>query len=102
MPAMSAKEMARELGTDARTFRKFMRSITPKEEQPGQGKRWAFKGTKKEIDRFRKQFENWNVPRMTEAEGPGADVVDDEEIGLEAIQEEEDLLGEYIFDLEEE
>jgi hypothetical protein len=72
-----------------------LRSVTPKEDQPGQGKRWGFKGTKKEIEYYRKKFENWNVPRMTEAEGPGADVVDDEELGEQAIQEEEDLLGGY-------
>ncbi len=48
--------LAIELGTDARTARKFLRSITPKDEQPGKGSRWALKGTKTAIAAYRKQF----------------------------------------------
>src|SRR4051812_44851221 len=95
MPVMSAKEMARELGTDARTFRKFMRSTTPKDEQPGQGKRWQFKGTKKEIDALKKKFSTWNTPRVAESEGPGRDVIDENDEAMEELQAEEDALGPY-------
>ena len=48
--------LAIELGTDARTTRKFLRSITPKDAQPGKGSRWAIKGTKTEIAAMKKKF----------------------------------------------
>jgi len=42
-------ELALELGTDARTTRKFLRSITPRDEQPGEGRRaGAIKGDEDE------------------------------------------------------
>jgi hypothetical protein len=53
---LTPAELAAELGTDARTARKFLRSITPKDEQPGKGSRWALKGTKTAIAAYRKQF----------------------------------------------
>ena len=49
---LSAKELAIELGCDARTARKFLRDIVPPEEQPGQGGRWTF--TPKQAKRFRR------------------------------------------------
>ena len=49
-------ELATELGTDARTTRKFLRSITPRDEQPGKGSRWGIKGTKTNIAALRKQY----------------------------------------------
>jgi len=60
MPAaqqLSAKEVALELKTDARTLRKFLREITPKDDQPGQGGRWSF--TKGDVKKLTKQFETW-------------------------------------------
>ena len=53
---LTPADLAAELGTDARTARKFLRSITPKDEQPGKGSRWALKGTKTAIAGYRKQF----------------------------------------------
>ena len=53
---LTPADLAAELGTDARTARKFLRSITPKDEQPGKGSRWALKGTKTAIAAYRKQF----------------------------------------------
>lgn len=53
---LTPADLATELGTDARTARKFLRSITPKDEQPGKGSRWALKGTKTAIAAYRKQF----------------------------------------------
>lgn len=54
---LSAKEVALELKTDARTLRKFLREITPKDEQPGQGGRWTF--TKGDVKKLSKQFTTW-------------------------------------------
>jgi len=64
--ALSAKEAAIELGTDARTFRKFMRAITPKEDQPGQGNRYAIE--EKDLKKLRKQFSDWAKPKATSTE----------------------------------
>lgn len=41
MATITVAELATALDTDARTARKFLRSITPREEQPGKGSRWA-------------------------------------------------------------
>lgn len=59
--ALSAKEAARELGCDARTFRKFMRAITAKEDQPGQGNRYQIE--EKSIKKLKQRFEEWNKPK---------------------------------------
>lgn len=56
---ISTKEFAAHLSTDARTLRKFLRSITPKSEQPGKGSRWELAGTKTAIAKARKQFAAW-------------------------------------------
>jgi hypothetical protein len=58
---LTAKEAARELGTDARTFRKFMRAITPKEEQPGQGNRYSIEQRK--MRTLKQQFDEWAKPK---------------------------------------
>ena len=41
MAQITTAELALELDTDARTARKFLRSITPRDEQPGKGSRWV-------------------------------------------------------------
>lgn len=55
-PTMTPADLATVLGTDARTARKFLRTITPKDEQPGKGSRWSIKGTKTELTRLAKEF----------------------------------------------
>lgn len=41
MATINITDLATELNTDARSTRKFLRSIKPAEEQPGKGGRWA-------------------------------------------------------------
>ena len=41
MATTTPKEFAQKVNSDARTVRKFLRDITPKDEQPGKGSRWA-------------------------------------------------------------
>lgn len=55
-PILTPADLATELGTDARTARKFLRAITPRDEQPGKGARWAIKGTKTNIATMQKKF----------------------------------------------
>ncbi len=65
---LSAKQAARELGIDARTFRKFMRATTPKEEQPGQGNRYAIDAS--DIKALKKAYSEWTKPKQTEVPTP--------------------------------
>jgi transposase len=62
---MSAKEVAREFGVDARTFRKFMRAVLPKEDQPGQGNRYQIET--KQLKKLRKLFDEWHSPKPSKA-----------------------------------
>lgn len=127
--ALSAKEAAIELGTDARTFRKFMRSITPKENQPGQGNRYQIDDA--EIKKLKKRFADWSAPKVSEAPKNGdkpsttkkktkkakdAEAIDITEVDPDMIEdlaeesgpteaellalEDIDLLDEDIFDLD--
>lgn len=53
---MTPAELASELGSDARTTRKFLRSITPRDEQPGKGSRWAVEANARQLASLRKKF----------------------------------------------
>lgn len=66
MASMTTNEFATELGTDARTARKFLRSITPKDEQPGKGSRWVIEGNKRSLTQMRKRFNEWNAAQAEE------------------------------------
>lgn len=77
MAQITTTEFATALGTDTRTARKFLRSITPKDEQPGKGSRWVIEGNKKSITAMKKQFDAWTAehskpapaePEVTEPE----------------------------------
>jgi hypothetical protein len=54
MATINVTELAVELDTDARTARKFLRSITPKDEQPGKGSRWSIE--KREVRSMKSKF----------------------------------------------
>jgi hypothetical protein len=93
--SLSAKEAARELGTDARNFRKFMRAVTPKEDQPGQGNRYAI--PKKRIPKLKAQFEDWSKPKQKAAPTDEVDEdLTDEELEEAMISDDEDLLADEI------
>ena len=59
MATITVSDLATELNTDARTARKFLRSVTPSEEQPGKGGRWQIE--KKNLRSLKKQFETFLV-----------------------------------------
>jgi hypothetical protein len=54
---LTPAEIATEFDTDARTVRKFLRSVTPKDAQPGKGSRWAIE--KKQLRSLRSQYGKW-------------------------------------------
>jgi hypothetical protein len=60
MATMTPAEFAAEVNSDGRTVRKFLRSITPKDEQPGKGSRWALPAGKREVNKLSKQFREWS------------------------------------------
>jgi len=54
MATISVVDLATALETDGRTARKFLRSITPKDAQPGKGARWAIES--KQVASLQKKF----------------------------------------------
>lgn len=63
---MTTAQVAAELETDGRTLRKFLRATTPKDEQPGKGARWEIPGTKTNLNKLRKQFNEWHAAQADE------------------------------------
>jgi hypothetical protein len=74
MATITATALAEELNTTGREVRKFLRSITPKEDQPGKGSTWAIE--KKDIRSLRSKYTKW-----VEAKTPAPEV---EEVEVEA------------------
>lgn len=54
MAQITVADLATELNTDGRTARKFLRSITPKDAQPGKGSRWSIE--KRDVRSLKSQF----------------------------------------------
>lgn len=86
MSSMTPTEFAATVNSDGKTVRKFLRSITPKEEQPGKGSRWALPAGKREVTKLTKQFNEWSAKQAEEraaraqakAEEAAAAVVEEE------------------------
>lgn len=57
MATITVQDLATELNTDPRTARKFLRSVTPADSQPGKGSRWAIE--KRDIRSLRSKFTKW-------------------------------------------
>ena len=54
MATITVSDLALELDTDARTARKFLRSVTPADAQPGKGSRWEIE--KRDVRSLRSKF----------------------------------------------
>lgn len=75
MATITVSDLSTELGTDARTARKFLRSITPADAQPGKGGRWSIE--KREVRSMKSKFSKWvaevdekRASRETPADAP--------------------------------
>ena len=73
---LSALDLAAELNTTSREARKFLRSITPKEDQPGKGSRWEIK--KADLRSLRTKFRAYEEAQA-EAQAKRAEKVAQEE-----------------------
>ena len=87
MANMTTNEFATELGTDSRTLRKFLRSITPKDEQPGKGSRWVLEGNKRNINSMKKKFNEWSAAQAQEKADRAAKAAEE---ATNAVEETED------------
>lgn len=77
----SAKQAALRLGTDARTFRKFLRSSHCSFEAVGQGKRYEFEAT--ELKALKDEFQAWR----TYAESRRTTSTPKDTVPIEAVME---------------
>lgn len=57
MATITVTELAENLDTTPRTARKFLRSVTPEDKQPGKGGRWQIE--KRDIRSLKKKFEDF-------------------------------------------
>lgn len=80
MATRTVKEVALAFETDGRTLRKFLRSTTPKDEQPGKGNRWSIEA--KDVRKLRKGFDAWVAAKAEKAD----EVLEDED--TDAIEDE--------------
>jgi len=60
---LNITELSTELETTPRVARKFLRSVTPVEDQPGKGGRWEIQ--KGQLRKLRKQFEGFKESMRT-------------------------------------
>lgn len=91
MAQITTAEFAAELGTDTRTVRKFLRSITPKDEQPGKGSRWVLEGNKREMAKSKKQFAEWTAAQTAAAADRAAKKAEAAQAEVEEIEDDIEL-----------
>lgn len=82
---MTPTELATELSTDARTVRKFLRAITPRDAQPGKGSRWAVPANATELRKLNTRFAAWGAEQAALAAQRAAAKV---ETAAQAVDEE--------------
>lgn len=88
MATITVTDLALELDTDARTARKFLRSITDADAQPGKGSRWSIE--KRDVRSMKSKFTKFlaaadaarltrELARQATIDAPeDAEVIDDE------------------------
>lgn len=76
MAHISINELSEELNTTPRTARKFLRSVTPVEDQPGKGGRWQIE--KRALRSLKKQFATFEKEHMRMADEADVPETDEE------------------------
>lgn len=88
---MTPAEFAVEVDSDGRTVRKFLRSITPREDQPGKGSRWSLPTTKREVNRLKKQFAEWSAKQAEERAQRAAQAAEEARSQVEETEDDVEL-----------
>ena len=84
MATITVKELSEELDTTPRTARKFLRHITPSDEQPGKGGRWQIE--KRALRGLKKQFATYTEEHMRDT--PADQVDADSTVEVEELETE--------------
>lgn len=66
MTTLTTAQAAEKLETTPRELRKFLRSITEKDSQPGKGSRWVLEA--RDVTKMKKQFADWQAARAEKVE----------------------------------
>ena len=82
MATINIQDLSTALEANPRTVRKFLRSVTPVENQPGKGGRWQIE--KKDLRSLKKKFETY----IEEHTRPQAEVADLAEADVPETDEE--------------
>jgi len=77
MATINVSESATIIEATPRDARKFLREVTPDEEQPGKGGRWAIE--KRDIRSLRSKFAKWDAERKAPANDAEEPAEGDEE-----------------------
>ena len=85
MATINIQDLSTALEANPRTVRKFLRSVTPVEDQPGKGGRWQIE--KKDLRSLKKKFETYIEEHTRPVE-----VIEDNDDELAASLEEHDRM----------
>lgn len=80
MATITVNELAETLESNGREVRKFLRAVTPADDQPGKGGRWAIE--KRDVRSLTKKFTAWRE------EHTNAPAEDAPEVDEEALEED--------------
>jgi predicted transcriptional regulator len=95
MADLNTKEVARELGTDPKTLRRFIRAHvksqggTVGEDTPGQGGRYSF--DEEDVPKMGELFEEWlakKAAKVTKVEEAEEEILEDEDAEADDVDEE--------------
>ena len=76
-------DLAAILSTDARTTRKFLRSITPQDEQPGKGSRWQIE--KRDVRSLKTKFTKFLEEHTRKADEAAEDLHTEELVEADEV-----------------
>ena len=77
MATITVQEFATSIESTPREVRKFLRAVTPADEQPGKGGRWGIE--KRQVRSLTKKFADWQAERASTPDVP-EDALDDAEV----------------------
>lgn len=91
---LTVTDLAARLDTDPRTTRKFLRSITPADEQPGKGSRWEVPATR--ITSLKSKFKKYQTEIQASKDAKSQDITE-----APALTPDEALTPEEMRDLDD-